>query len=183
LPKYDNIETIPARTFFQILETKDYQLLKPKPKENNLEAIFMEIYDSYFIQVDDPTAKRYLKLSNEITALKSKRELIRTTLAFVFENYHLMTKEMQNDLIQALEIDINPNDDILDQIKHGLTFTIGEIENDLVFLETEFSELQGGNNKPFDFFKQLASISSIHKMQLNPKISLAEFVAYQKIIK
>ena len=38
-------------------------------------------------------------------------------------------------------------------------------------------------NKIFNFFKQLAGISSIHKMQLNQDIILAEFVAYQKIIK
>ena len=181
MPKYSNIENIPAKVFFKILETKDFQLLKPKPSEKDLDAVFLTIYDDYFKEMNDPMAIRFLTLSNQITALKTQREFLKYSLSFVFIHKHLMTEKMVNDLLTALEID--DNGDIYDKIQYGLTFKIGEIDNDLVFLETEFNELTGGENKPFNFFKQLAGISSIHKMQLNQDIILAEFVAYQKIIK
>jgi len=60
MPKFNNIYTIPAKTFFDILQTRNYQLLKPKPREKGLEAVFMAIYDEYFIKSDNHEAKEYL---------------------------------------------------------------------------------------------------------------------------
>jgi hypothetical protein len=181
MPKYNNIENIPAKVFFKILDTKDYQLLKPKPSEKDLDAVFLSIYDDFFNEMDNPLAKRFLTLSNQITALKSEREMLKYSLSFIFVHKHLMTEKMVNDWLDVLGLD--NEGDVYDKIQYGMTFKIGEIDNDLVFLETEMEDFKKGETKSFNFFKQLATISTTHKMQLNQDISLAEFVAYQKIIK
>jgi len=82
LPKYNEISNIPAKVFFEILKTKNYQLLKPKPKEKGLEEIFISIYDEFFIKSDNLEAKRYLELNKNIAFLNYKIAIIKQTLAF-----------------------------------------------------------------------------------------------------
>ena len=68
--KYNSIDNIPAKTFFDILHSKDYQLLKPKPSEDGLEKIFTDIYDDFFVKSDNYEAKQYLKSTYTIAFLE-----------------------------------------------------------------------------------------------------------------
>jgi len=97
MPKYHNIETIPAKVFFHILETKDFQKLKPKPSENGLEQIFISIYDEFFIKSDNEEAKQYLETTTEIANLKYKIATLKQSLHFYF--YNQTTEQMRNDFI------------------------------------------------------------------------------------
>ena len=77
MAKYNSIDTIPAKVFFEVLKTKNYQLLKPKPKEKGLEEIFVSIYDEFFLKSNNHEANRYLELTKEISFLKYKIALMR----------------------------------------------------------------------------------------------------------
>jgi len=105
MPKYKSVDTIPAKTFFTILESKNYQLLKPKPSEKGLEQIFISIYDEFFIKSDNPEAKQYLETTTEIAQLKYKIATLKQSLHFYF--YNQTTEKMRNDFIEALQIGYN----------------------------------------------------------------------------
>ena len=77
MPKYSTIENIPAKTFFEILKSKDYQLLCPKPKEKDLDKLFLSIYDDYFLRSDNEQAKEFLRLQNELIANEYKINVLK----------------------------------------------------------------------------------------------------------
>ena len=72
MPKYNSIDTIPAKVYFDIKESSNLQLLKPKPSEKDLEKIFESIDDQFFLRSKNPEAQRYLNLTVEIQYLNYK---------------------------------------------------------------------------------------------------------------
>jgi hypothetical protein len=184
MPKYHNIETIPANVFFTILETKNYQLLKPKPKEKDLEAVFMSIYDDYFVKSNNQQANEFLRLRNEISFLEYKKAVIKQTLAFTY--YNKTTKQMRLDILKALkegcDIDINPDLPFDVEVERVLTIEIGILENDLNFAKMSFDELiKEAKKKEFDYYKSVAELSKAIDMQIRPQMSLAEYIGYEKV--
>jgi hypothetical protein len=184
MPKYHNIETIPANVFFTILESKNYQLLKPKPKEKDLEAVFMSIYDDYFVKSNNQQANEFLRLRNEISFLEYKKAVIKQTLAFTY--YNKTTKQMRLDILKALkegcDIDIDPNLPFVDEVERVLTIEIGILENDLNFAKLAFDELiKEAKKKEFDYYKSVAELSKAIDMQIRPQMSLAEYIGYEKV--
>ena len=184
MPKYHSIETIPANVFFTILESKNYQLLKPKPKEKDLEAVFMSIYDDYFIKSNNQQANEFLRLRNEIYAIQNKINVIRINLAK--EYYYPSTKEIRLSTLKALkegcDIDINPNLPFADEVERVLTIEIGILENDLNFAKLAFDDLiKEAKKKEFDYYKSVAELSKAIDMQIRPQMSLAEYIGYEKV--
>jgi hypothetical protein len=184
MPKYHNIETIPANVFFTILETKNFQLLKPKPKEKDLEAVFMSIYDDYFVKSNNHQANEFLRLRNEISFLEYKKAVIKQTLAFTF--YNKTTKQMRLDILKALkegcDIDIDPNLPFVCEVERVLTIEIGILENDLNLTKLAFDDLvKEAKKKEFDFYKTIASLSNVHGRSLNSNMKLAEYIAYEQL--
>jgi hypothetical protein len=184
MPKYHSIETIPANVFFTILESKNYQLLKPKPKEKDLEAVFMSIYDEYFVKSNNHQANEFLRLRSEISFLEYKKAVIKQTLAFTY--YNKTTKKMRLDILKALkegcDIDINPNLPFADEVERVLTIEIGILENDLNFAKLAFDDLiKEAKKKEFDYYKSVAELSKAIDMQIRPQMSLAEYIGYEKV--
>jgi hypothetical protein len=184
MPKYLSIETIPANVFFTILESKNYQLLKPKPKEKDLEAVFMSIYDDYFVKSNNQQANEFLRLRNEISFLEYKKAVIKQTLAFTY--YNKTTKQMRLDILKALkegcDIDINPDLPFDVEVERVLTIEIGILENDLNFAKLAFDELiKEAKKKEFDYYKSVAELSKAIDMQIRPQMSLAEYIGYEKV--
>jgi hypothetical protein len=184
MPKYLSIETIPANVFFTILESKNYQLLKPKPKEKDLEAVFMSIYDDYFVKSNNHQANEFLRLRNEISFLEYKKAVIKQTLAFTY--YNKTTKQMRLDILKALkegcDIDINPDLPFDVEVERVLTIEIGILENDLNFAKMSFDDLiKEAKKKEFDYYKSIAELSKAIDMQIRPQMSLAEYIGYEKV--
>ena len=184
MPKYHSIETIPANVFFTILESKNYQLLKPKPKEKGLESVFMSIYDDYFVKSNNQQANEFLRLRNEISFLEYKKAVIKQTLTFTY--YNKTTKQMRLDILKALkegcDIDINPDLPFADEVERVLTIEIGILENDLNFAKLAFDELiKEAKKKEFDYYKSVAELSKAIDMQIRPQMSLAEYIGYEKV--
>jgi hypothetical protein len=186
LPKYNEISNIPAKVFFEILKTKNYQLLKPKPKENGLEEIFISIYDEFFIKSDNLEAKRYLELNKNIAFLNYKIVIIKQTLAFLY--YSTTTRQMRIDYLEALKIgcgiEINVDVDFSDEVKRILTENIGWIENDLAFDEVELKEmLKKSQNKDYDYYDSIGVLSNIlpNNSLLKEDMTLAVYITLEKL--
>jgi len=183
MPKYHNIETIPAKVFFTILESKNYQLLKPKPKEKGLEQIFIYIYDEFFIKSDNAEAKQYLETTTEIANLKYKIATLKQSLHFYF--YNQTTEQMRNDFIEALQIGYNITIDkeqpFINEVERVLTTEIGFLDNDLAMLEMNYkSMISNSKQKAFDYEENIVAMEDVVNRPIKDGIMLDKYIAYAK---
>lgn len=187
MPKYNNINNIPAKVFFEILKDKNYQLLKPKPSEKDLEQVFISIYDDFFIQSENPEAIRYLELTKNVAFLEYKIAMIKSTLGFLY--YSTTTRQMRIDYLNALKegagIEINVDVDFSDEVKRILTENIGWIENDLNFDKLELQQmLSKSKGKEMNYIQRLVdlAVASPQNLMIKQDMTLAEFVHTEKAI-
>lgn len=183
MPKYNSIENIPAKTFFDILHSKDYQLLKPKPNEEGLEKVFSNIYDDFFVKSDNYDSKHYLKLTYNIAFLEYKIATIKQVLHFVY--YNEVSNENKLILLDALEkgcgIFIDKNADFLNEIQRILQVEIGIIENDLNMDKLEIENIsKNRNQKIFDFYDTIVSLGNVHNRNFDEKLTLAMYISIEK---
>lgn len=183
MPKYNSIENIPAKTFFDILHTKNYQLLKPKPSEEGLEKIFTNIYDDFFVKSDNYESKQYLKLTTNVAFLEYKIATIKQVLHFVY--YNDITEDMKLKLLDALEkgceIYIDKNAEFISEVQRVLQVEIGIIENDLTMEKLELDNVaKNRSEKLFDFYDNIVSLSNVHNRNIDEKITLAMYVSIEK---
>jgi len=143
LPKYNSIDTIPASVFFKTLKDRNYQNLKPKPKEKGLETVFMAIHDDFFLKSDNHEANEYLRIIKDIAFLEYKIANLKQALHFYF--YNKTTEQMRSDFINALKkgygIVINKEAPFIEEVHRVLTTEIGIIQNDLSIAKIEFEAM------------------------------------------
>jgi hypothetical protein len=185
MPKYNNISNIPAKTFFDILKSKNYQLLKPKPREKDLEQVFISIYDEFFIKSDNHEAKRYLELTKDIAFYKYKIATLKQSIHFYF--YNKTTEKMRLDFIDAMKqgygIEISKEVPFIEEVERVLTIEIGIINNDLNFAQIEFDEMiNKSKNKDFDYYDSIGALSNVlpNNSLLKEDMSLAVYVTLEK---
>jgi hypothetical protein len=185
MPKFNNISNIPAKTFFDILKSKNYQLLKPKPREKDLEQVFISIYDEFFIKSDNHEAKRYLELTKDIAFYKYKIATLKQSIHFYF--YNKTTEKMRLDFIEAMKqgygIEINKDVPFIEEIERVLTIEIGIINNDLNFAQIEFDEMiNKSKNKDFDYYDSIGALSNVlpNNSLLKENMTLAVYVTLEK---
>jgi len=183
MPKYKSVDTIPAKVFFTILESKNYQDLRPKPKEQGLEQIFIAIYDEFFIKSDNAEAKQYLETTTQIAQLKYKIATLKQSLHFYF--YNQTTEKMRNDFIEALQIGysitIDKEQPFINEVERVLTTEIGFLENDLAMLEMNYkSMISNSKQKAFDYEENIVAMENVLNRNINDGIMLDKYIAYGK---
>jgi hypothetical protein len=188
MPKYNSIDTIPAKTFFEILKSKNYQLLKPKPKEQNLEQVFVSIYDDFFVKSENYEAKRFLELTNQIAFLNYKIAILKKSLQFYL--YNQTTKQMRLDFIESVKIgygiEIDANAKFIDEVQRVLTSEIALIENDLTMLNLELdSMVKKSKSKDFDYYEDIGVLSQVlpNNSLLKEDMTLAVYISLEKLAK
>jgi len=188
MPKFNSVENIPAKTFFEILKTKNYQLLCPKPREKGLELVFMAIYDEFFLKSDNDEAKEYLRLTNEINFLKYKIITLKRSLHFYY--YTKTTEKMRTDFVKALkdgfDIVLDMSVDFTEEVHRVLTIEIGIIQNDLSMLEMDFDAMvKRSKGKDFDYFDSIVGLSNIlpNNSLLKEEMTLATYISLEKAAK
>ena len=186
MPKYHNIENIPAKVFFEILKSKNYQLLKPKPSEKGLEEVFISIYDEFFLKSDNPEANEYLKVTKEIAYLEYKIAVLKQSLYFYYHN--TTTEKMRLDFIEALkegyDIIINTELPFIDEVHRVLTIEIGILENDLNPLKSHYDSLiKNSKSKNFDYYESIGVLSNVLQSNslLKENMTLAVYVTLEKL--
>lgn len=188
MPKYNSFDNIPAKVFFNILKTEDYQLLKPKPKENkkaDLKALFMTIYDEFFLKSDNKEAKRYLELTKNIALLEYKISVVKQILYLL--HYYPKTRKLQADLLKALKdgcgIEIDENNQFADEVLRVLNVDLGILQTDLDFYKAEFDEMiRKSKAKDYDYFDAIVNLSQVlpNNSLLKESMMLSTYVALEK---
>ena len=164
MPKYHSISTIPAKVFFSILKSKDYQQLKPKPREKGLEQVFMDIYDNYFLLSDNYESKEYLRVTVELAKLEYKKATLMQIMHLYF-NYPItkgMIDSLKVTLKKVFQIDLDLSKPLLNEIERIVTIEKGIIENDIVILKTDFDRMvKDSQTKAMEFTDELASLGQV----------------------
>ena len=183
MPKYNSINNIPAKIFFDILHEKDFSLLEPTEDEEGLEEVFSKIYDDYFLKSDNPRSKRFLELEQEIKFMEYKIQSIVQVLEFL--TFNKTTAEIRKTLLEALisiGVNINLETDFIDEVKNVLNVELGILNNDLSFLTIEMQEMKNENKDGvFSFYEALIGLESIHERTLSDEMVLAKFVEYERL--
>jgi len=188
MPKYNHIENIPAKTFFEILKSKNYQLLCPKSKETDLDKVFLSIYDDFFIRSENHQATEFLRLQNEIISNEYKINILKQSLSFYF--YNQTTKEMRSEFIVALKkgfrIVIDESLPFIDEVKRVLNIEIGILENEVSLAKNSLKDMsKGPNDKEFDFYDNMIGLSNVltGNTLIKDDMTLAIYVALEKAAK
>jgi hypothetical protein len=192
MAKYNSIDNIPAKVFFEILKTKNYQLLRPKPKEKGLDGIFLSIHEEWFKRSSNDNAKRFVTISNKVIYNEVKILLIKRVLKFVWDlPQHSMGFKAVSDIVvglfetleKELKISVNRDNVLLDEIERILQVEVGILENEVMFAKSELEQIEKeSEGKIFDFYDSLVAISSVypHGRTLDEKMTLAMYVAEEK---
>lgn len=182
MPKYDSIKTIPADVFFEIKKTNNLQLLKPKPREKDLDKVFETIDDDFYTRSKNAEAKRYLELFSNINYLNFKIATLKTTLHSYY--YNETNLEMRQGLADALKKGYNIDLDLTvpfgQEVLRILNVEIGAIKNDLVEAQTEFDNLikKSQSQSSFDYFKSIVDLSTAlpNNSLINDRMTLLIYV-------
>lgn len=183
MPKYNSINNIPAKIFFDILHEKDFSLLEPTEDEEGLDEVFSNIYDDYFLKSDNPRSKRFLELEQEIKFMEYKIQSIVQVLDFLV--FNKTTAEIRKTLLDALisiGVNINLETEFIDEVKNVLNVELGILQNDLSFLTIEMQEMKNENKDGvFDFYESLVGLESVMERTLEDSMVLAKYVEYEKL--
>ena len=182
MPKYDSIKTIPADVFFEIKKTNNLQLLKPKPREKDLDKVFEAIDDDFYTRSKNAEAKRYLELFSTINYLNFKIATLKTTLHSYY--YNETNLEMRQGLADALKEGYNIDLDLTvpfgQEVLRILNVEVGAIKNDLVEAQTEFDNLikKSQSQSSFDYFKSIVDLSTAlpNNSLINDRMTLLIYV-------
>jgi hypothetical protein len=182
MAKYNSIENIPAKLFFDVLHSKDYSLLVAEQENENLEAVFSTIYDDFFVKSDNKEAKRYLELTFNVNLLSYKIATIKQVMHFLY--YNPVTDEMKEKLTTALKngcgIYYDKDANWSEEVLRILQVECGIIENDLTMANLELSKFNKKEDKgSFDFFQSIVSLSNIHNRNIDETITLAMYIAIE----
>jgi hypothetical protein len=186
MAKYNSIENIPAKLFFEVLNTRDYTLLVAEQENEDLEGVFTAIYDDFFVKIKNPQAKMYLEMTWRVNFLSYKIETIRQVMHFLW--YENVIEEHRLKLLDALEkgcgIYIDKSAKFADEVLRVLQVECGIIENDLTMATLELNNTFGkqGTEK-FDFYKTIVGLSNIHNRNIEDNIVLAMYVAIENSAK
>ena len=186
MAKYNSIENIPAKLFFDVLNDKNYSLLQAESENEDLESIFTLIYDDFFVKSENPEAKRYLSITTNINFLHYKLETIRQVMEFVY--YANLKDEFKEILLKSLEtgcgIYIDKEADFVEEVKRVMQVEIGIIENDLSMEKLELDAMvKNSTQKAFDFYDNIVSLGNVHNRNIDETITLAMYIALDKSAK
>jgi hypothetical protein len=191
--KYDSYAVFPASLFFEIRDSKNYQLMKPKPRTSTewLEKMFLQVFDDYFMKLDNEDAKRYLELLENEKIIECKIVAFKSVLKFHWEtppnlwNNPTIVKiriEQITALNKYLDSPFDLENNFNEELMNTLSVSIGILENDLTITRFELEDLRKEHDiKPFEFYDSIQNINEVNMHgQINSTCLLPEYVAAVK---
>jgi len=183
MTKYNSVNNIPAKIFFDILHNQDYSLLEPTEDETEVEQIFSDIYDDYFIRSDNEKSKEFLELRQNIAFMTYKIESVVQVLSFL--SFNKIPREMRDTLLEALisiGININLENEFEEEVEVILQVELGIIQNDVNLAVMELDAAKAQNEDVvFNFYESLIALETAHERNLDDEMVLAKFIEYEKI--
>lgn len=179
---------IPARLFFEILETGKVGLLVKyvpgskahAPTLNALNSAWSKIYDEFFTLKDDRKLRLIIKTKKDILQLYRTIETIRPILWAL--SVTPFSEDQLKEIVEQLVlygININLDNPISGEIHKALTLELGGIETRLKLEEDNLKNLNAGEKQTFeDNCVQFEEF----EFRVDENVSLRRYVSYEKAV-
>ena len=174
---------MPARLFFEILTSKDMNLLKISEgtaKKKDLKRNWSKIYDEYFVLKNDPKLALIVRTQVDIAKLVRSIELTRQTL------YAICTIQFDNEQLATLAGRITEQgfyfdvENPLDSVHRILQNEIPSIETSIEILKDNLKDLTEGVAATFE---ESCVACEGWGYKIDENCSLRRYVAYEKAVK
>lgn len=185
MPRFNSINNIPAKLFFDVLHEKDFTLLEPFEGETDeeVEESFIKVYDEYFLKSDNPKSKEFLRLRQEIAFITYKIESIVQVLDFLL--FNTTTKEIRIMLLESLiyiGVNINLEAEFMQEVQNILQVEVGCLTNDLNIAKMDLENLSKGQQESvYNFYESLVSLETAMERSLDDEMVLAKYIEYEKL--
>lgn len=179
--KYYEDLSIPAKLFFDIIETGEVEklVISGTPTENGLENAWDSIFDKYFAAREDGKLKLMMRTRGRIALLSQKLAVMQAVVRFMAT--YPLTKEERLEVVDKLAeigVKINKEAPIVDEIMKVLKNSIPALETRLRLEKHNLDELAKG--KKISYEKALVSMETCFGYSLSPDITLAKYLAYEE---
>ena len=198
---YQNLKSINVSTWYEILETQNICLLDKNYSEDKkyseiqirqISSIFAELYDDFFIRLNNRKAKANLLNSQDKMMLSVKLMVLQeclNTLIFISQNYSKIPKAYQKELniYQTIQ-SISKNTKFVEN--NTLSDNIQKVRDLINANQLSFDRKYSENIKEqnYTFEKQVIDVEQVLGRSLNIKeCSVIQWIGYinkvQEIIK
>ena len=198
---YQNLKSINVSTWYEILETQNICLLDKNYSEDKkyskiqirqISSIFAELYDDFFIRLNNRKAKANLLNSQDKMMLSVKLMVLQeclNTLIFISQNYSKIPKAYQKELniYQTIQ-SISKNTKFVEN--NTLSDNIQKVRDLINANQLSFDRKYSENVKEqnYTFEKQVVDVEQVLGISLNIKeCSVIQWIGYinkvQEIIK
>lgn len=179
--KYYKDLKVPARLFFEILETSNLKLLiiKGNPKDGKLDKAFSKIFDLYFSERNDGKLKLILKTKKTIIKLYRKIGIIEAVVLSLVQ--FSFPKDKVKELIAGLRkggININESLDLDKELLRVLKNDLAGFKTHLQLEEHNLKELSKGEKSSFE--DSVVALEGVFNFAIDEKVSLAKYLSYQR---
>jgi len=191
--KYHSYDVFPAKAFFDVRSTENFQLMRPKPSASTdqLENLYLAIYDVFFAKLDNKNAVRYVEIRNELAVLNAKKHSIVSVIEFTWktpENLWMHPvfvdfRKQQIDAINSfLDSPFDLESDTLQEIERVMNVEIGIINDEISILTTELTQLQQESEEVvFNYYADIVALEESHGRTLDEKMMLPKYVELVKL--
>lgn len=174
---------IPARLFFDVMHTEDYQLLGTVGKED-CEDAYDKIFDEYLQIMPNPRLISYVRRKSKVENIQLKITTIKSILAIIaFTSLTQAERDVIIDQLNSIEgVKIRMSKDpkiIVSEIERIHTSVLGELRN---ILNMELEQLPKDTAKAkYVFEKDIVNLRlALDGMHINDDINLYMFAELTK---
>ena len=176
---YRDLE-IPAKLFFDIMDTGDVRLLiiKGDPRDKLLDKAFENIFDKYYEKKNDGTLHLILKTRKRIVILYRKIGTIEGVLLSL-STFNFPEEDIKKlvEGLKKLKVFINLENNLNSEILKALQVSLAGMKTQLALEEHNLTELTKGKKQ--DFIDTIVMLEQVFEYQIDDKLTLGKYLSYQ----
>ena len=180
---------IPAKLFFNILSTQNFNLLikdisendnVKKPSKGTLNRTWDKIYDEFYLLVDSRQLRLILETKKTVLEYILKIETVKTVL-FALAKYQFNEKQLE-EIVQQLKehnIFIDLKGDLTEQVSNIIKYDIAGLETALQIELDNLENLQDGEKRTFE---ANCVIFEDYGFKVSTDCTLKMYIEYEKAV-
>lgn len=180
---YEDLQ-IPARLFFEVIETSDLNLLviKFKHKEEKLKEAWEKIYDLYYEKRNDSKMSHVLEVQKKMRLTQYKIDIIKDALRVLITlNLPKETAQTICEALMKLGVKIDNSKPINEEVLNKLQIDVNNLRIQLESQAEHLKTLTSGVKSSYE--DACVSIENTLERTISEDVSLSKFISLENSAK